>query len=119
LSKLASLLLCPLCCVQGQYGRVDQEASRDRFKQMAEWICAAGLLQDGTVPRCSGPIIEGGLYQSVFDISKAYHHLRLHPSSYELVGFCVQDEDGKERFYHYIVMAFGLGPVGQSLGRVM
>jgi hypothetical protein len=49
-----------------------------------------------------------GDYQSLFDISKAYHHLRLHPSSYELVGFCVQDEDGKERFYHYVVVVFGL-----------
>jgi hypothetical protein len=60
-----------------------------------------------------------GDYQSLFDISKAYHHLRLHPSSYELVGFCVQDEDGKERFYHYVVVVFGLGPAGQALGRVM
>jgi hypothetical protein len=60
-----------------------------------------------------------GDYQSVFDISKAYHHLRLHPSSYKLVGFCVQDEDGKERFYHYVVLVFGLGPAGQALGRVM
>jgi hypothetical protein len=60
-----------------------------------------------------------GDYQSVFDISKAYHHLRLHPSSYELAGFCVQDEDGKERFYHYVVVVFGLGPAGQALGRVM
>jgi hypothetical protein len=30
-----------------------------------------------------------GDYQSVFDISKAYHHLRLAPELYELVGFCV------------------------------
>jgi hypothetical protein len=60
-----------------------------------------------------------GDYQSVFDISKAYHRLRLHPSSYKLVGFCVQDEDGKERFYHYVVVIFGLGPAGQALGRVI
>jgi hypothetical protein len=60
-----------------------------------------------------------GDYQSVFDISKAYHHLRLHPSPYELVGFCVQDVDGKERLYHYVVVVFGLGPAGQALGRVM
>jgi hypothetical protein len=60
-----------------------------------------------------------GDYQSVFDISKAYHLLRLHPSSYELVGFCVQDEDGKELFYPYVVVVFGLGPAGQALGRVM
>jgi hypothetical protein len=60
-----------------------------------------------------------GVYQSVFDIPKAYHHLRLHPSSYELVGFCVQDEDGKDQFYHYVVVVFGLGPAGQALGRVL
>jgi hypothetical protein len=49
-----------------------------------------------------------GDFQSVYDISKAYHHLRLHPDSYELVGFCVVDDEGKERFYHYVVVVFGL-----------
>jgi hypothetical protein len=60
-----------------------------------------------------------GNYQPVFDISKAYHHLQLAPESYELVGFCVMDKDGKEQFYHYVVVVFGLGPAGQALGRVM
>jgi tRNA(Phe) wybutosine-synthesizing methylase Tyw3 len=60
-----------------------------------------------------------GDFQSVYDISKAYHHLRLHPDSYELVGFCVVDEEGKECFYHYVVVVFGLGPAGQLLGRMM
>jgi hypothetical protein len=61
-----------------------------------------------------------GDYQSVFDISKAYHHLRLDPESYDLVGFCVTDKDGKgKRYYHYVVVVFGLGPAGQALGRVM
>jgi hypothetical protein len=31
----------------------------------------------------------------------------------------VEDEDGKERFYHYVVVVFGLIPAGQALGRVM
>jgi hypothetical protein len=60
-----------------------------------------------------------GDYQSVFDVSKAYHHLRLAPESYDLVGFCVVGEDVKERFYHFVVVVFGLGPAGQALGRVM
>jgi hypothetical protein len=60
-----------------------------------------------------------GDFQSVYDISKAYHHVRLHPDSYQLVGFCVEDENRKEEFYHYVVMVFGLGPAGQVLGRVM
>jgi hypothetical protein len=45
--------------------------------------------------------------------------LRIHPDSYQLVGFSVCGEDGKERFYHYIVVVFGLGLAGQALGRVM
>jgi hypothetical protein len=108
----------PLCRIQGQYGRDNQEVTCDRLEQMGIRFRTARFVQDGTVPRCFGPIVKGD-YQSVFDISKAYHHLRLHPSSYELVGFCVQDVDGKERFYHYVVVVFDLGPAGQALGRVM
>jgi hypothetical protein len=29
------------------------------------------------------------------------------------------DKEGKEQFYHYVVVVFGLGPAGQALGRVM
>jgi hypothetical protein len=36
-----------------------------------------------------------------------------------LVGFYVEDINGKERFYHYVVVVFGLAPAGQLLGRVM
>jgi hypothetical protein len=64
-------------------------------------------------------LLPRGDFQSVYDITKAYHHLRLHPDSYELVGFCVEDEKGIEHFYHYVVVVFGLGPAGQALGRVM
>jgi hypothetical protein len=59
-----------------------------------------------------------GDYQNVFDITKAYHHIRLHPESYDLVGFCVESPEGVEEFYHYVVLVFGLGPAGQALGRV-
>jgi hypothetical protein len=45
--------------------------------------------------------------------------VKLHLDSYQLVGFCVVDESGKEEFYHYVVMVFGLGPAGQVLGRDM
>jgi hypothetical protein len=60
-----------------------------------------------------------GDYQSTFDIKSAYHHLRLAPESYDLVGFCVENEQGVEEYYHYVVVVFGLGPAGQALGRVM
>jgi hypothetical protein len=60
-----------------------------------------------------------GDYENVFDISKAYHHIRLNPESYELVGFCVMSEAGVEEYYHYVVVVFGLGPAGQALSRVI
>jgi hypothetical protein len=63
--------------------------------------------------------LSAGDFQAVFDVSKAYHHLRLAPESYDLVGFCVPDEDGKDYFYHFVVVVFGLGPAGQALSRVM
>jgi hypothetical protein len=63
--------------------------------------------------------LDQGDFQSVYDVSKAYHHICLHPESYKLVGFCVVDTTGKERFYHFVVVVFGLGPAGQLLGRMM
>jgi hypothetical protein len=56
-------------------------------------------------------------YQSTFDIKSAYHHLGLAPESYDLVGFCVENKQGVEEYYHYVVVVFGLGPAGQALGR--
>jgi hypothetical protein len=63
--------------------------------------------------------LDQGDFQSVYDVSKAYHHIRLHPELYKLVGFCVVDTTGKERLYHFVVVVFGLGPAGQLLGRMM
>jgi hypothetical protein len=60
-----------------------------------------------------------GEFQSVFNILKAYHHLRLAPESYELVGFCVPDKKGIDRCYHFVVVVFGLATAGQLLGRIM
>jgi hypothetical protein len=60
-----------------------------------------------------------GDFQSVFDMSKAYHHLRLAPESYELVGYCVPDEKGVDKYYHFVIVVFGLAPAGQLLGRIM
>jgi hypothetical protein len=31
----------------------------------------------------------------------------------------VEDEEGREHYYHFVVVVFGLGPAGQALSRVM
>jgi hypothetical protein len=40
-----------------------------------------------------------GDYQRTFDIKSAYHHLRLAPESYDLVGFCVENKQGVEEYH--------------------
>jgi hypothetical protein len=45
-----------------------------------------------------------GHFMSIFDIEKAYHNIRLHRSSYVLVGFSVPDEWGVERFYVFVIL---------------
>jgi hypothetical protein len=34
-----------------------------------------------------------GIFQVIFDLKSAFHHIRLHPSVYELFGFKVVKED--------------------------
>ncbi len=36
-----------------------------------------------------------GDYQVVFDLKSAFHHIRLHPSVYDLMGFQVKQPDGQ------------------------
>jgi hypothetical protein len=60
-----------------------------------------------------------GDFQVVFDLKSAYHYVRLHSSSYELMGFKVTDEEGAVTYYCYVVLVFGLKVAAQVLGRVL
>jgi hypothetical protein len=60
-----------------------------------------------------------GSFQLVFDLKSAFHHIRLHPSCYELMGFKVNREDGQVAYYCFIVLVFGLKVASQVLGRVL
>jgi hypothetical protein len=48
-----------------------------------------------------------GNFQVVLDLKSAFHHVRLHASSYELMGFKVIDEKGIITYYCYVVLVFG------------
>jgi hypothetical protein len=60
-----------------------------------------------------------GDYQVVFDLKLAFHHVRLHAGSYELMGFKVVDKGGIAKYYCYVVLVFGFKVAAQMLGRVM
>jgi hypothetical protein len=114
----------PLCCNPLRVAfkvNVDGSIKRRLVIDLSRWVnkfipaskYLMSKFQDALVMTSPGD------FQSVFDILKAYHHLRLAPESYELVGFCVPDEKGIDRYYHFVVVVFRLAPAGQLLGRIM
>jgi hypothetical protein len=60
-----------------------------------------------------------GDFLVVFDLKSAFHHIRLHASMYELMGFKVTDKDGVVTYYCYVVLVFGFKVAAQVLGRVL
>jgi hypothetical protein len=60
-----------------------------------------------------------GDFQVVFDLKSAFHHIRLHASMYELMGFKVTDKNGVVTYYCYVFLVFGFKVAAQVLGRVL
>jgi hypothetical protein len=60
-----------------------------------------------------------GDFQVVFDLKSAFHHIRLHASMFELMGFKVTDKNGVVTYYCYLVLVFGFKVAAQVLGRVL
>jgi hypothetical protein len=60
-----------------------------------------------------------GDFQMLFDLKSAFHHIRLHPSMYELMGFKVTNQNGVVTYYCYVVLVFGFKDADQVLGRVL
>jgi hypothetical protein len=60
-----------------------------------------------------------GDFQVVFDLKSAFHHIRLHTSIYELMGFMVTYKEGAVTYYCYVVLVFGFKVAPQVLGRVL
>jgi hypothetical protein len=61
--------------------------------------------------------VRKGDFQVVFDLKAAFHHVPLHPSMYELMGFQVKQLDGVVKYYCFVVLVFGLKVAAQVLGR--
>jgi len=53
-------------------------------------------------------LIEPGDYLYIFDLKSAYFHIGLHPDSVPFMGFSCPDEDGQDKFYHFLCLAFGV-----------
>ena len=44
----------------------------------------------------------------MYDLSSAYHHVKIHPDHRKYLGFAIPGSDGKEEYYQFECMPFGL-----------
>ena len=64
-------------------------------------------------------LILPGDFQGVYDLASAYHHIRMGAQTTQYLGFNVPDQEGKEHFYVFCRLPFGLCTAGQVLDRVL
>ena len=56
--------------------------------------------------------------QATYDLSAAYHHIKIHEDFKKFLCFKVPNEEGLDEFYQFEVMPFGLASATQCLARV-
>ena len=59
-----------------------------------------------------------GDFQATFDLKSAFHHVLIHPDHRKFLGFCIPDESGRDRYYVFRVLPFGLSTAVQLLARM-
>ncbi len=58
-------------------------------------------------------------FQVVFDLEKAYYHVRVHPEQRQFLGASFEDPDGKTIFFVYNCLPFGLSTAVHAITKVM
>ena len=56
----------------------------------------------------SEKLLEQNDFQASWDLVNCYFHVVIHPEHRKYLGFSLQDEHGKTRFYHFNVMIYGV-----------
>ena len=60
-----------------------------------------------------------GDYQATFDLKSAFHHVLIHPDFRQYLGFSIPDaKTGKDRYFVFRVLPFGLASAVQLLARL-
>ncbi len=60
-----------------------------------------------------------GDFQSTFDLSSAYYHIKIHPSQTTFLGSAYEEEDGSVVYVEYQVLPFGLASAVHAITKIM
>ena len=59
-----------------------------------------------------------GDFQATFDLKSAFHHVLIHPDDRQYLGFSIPSPSGRDRFFVFRVLPFGLATAVQLLARM-
>jgi len=60
-----------------------------------------------------------GDYFTKFDLTSGYHHIDIHPEHWKYLGFEWLFSNGQTRFFHFVVLPFGLSPACYVFTKVL
>ena len=58
-------------------------------------------------------------FMTVFNLKSGYHHIDVHESQHELLGFAYEDHEGNERYFKFVVLPFGLATARYIFTKVL
>ena len=87
---------------------------------LSRWINLALSKEAVTLPSLDKALksLLPGDYMATYDLSSAYHHVRIHEDHWQFLGFSVPDEKGEDRYYVFTCMPFGLASATHCLARL-
>ena len=89
-------------------GEVKLRPCLDLSRHVNKFLSAPSLrLEDLEV---NEKLLEPGCYQVASDLESCYLHVNVAPEFQKYLGFSLSDEYGKNHFYQFAVMIFGMSP---------
>ena len=64
-------------------------------------------------------VIEKDDYIFSFDLKSAYHQIRMNKNFTKYLGFAIEEEDGRKRYFMYLSLPFGLNDAMRVLTKLM
>ena len=78
------------------------DLSRHVNKYLQDWPTKLSNLDS------SAPLLDPGDWQAACDLENQYFHVRVHPNHQKYLGFKIRDNQGKEEYYVFCVMVYGI-----------
>lgn len=99
----------------------EEEIKNRLCLDLSRWINKLLQKENVTLPSLDKVLktLLPGDFMATYDLSSAYHHVRIHPDHWKYLGFAVPNQDtGEDEYYVFTCMPFGLASATHCLARI-